>query len=373
MRAVQRRRNLDLIRNRMELRARSNPFELPDERFIELFRLDKRLVYRLFLVCTYLMLNWLYFYFRLVQNLIDLITPYLGNRLSQKGVPNETKIFCALRFFATGSYQRCVGQDFSLGLSQSTVHRCIKQVTRVLANLSVGLIQLPNTVAERNALKFEFMNRWGFPGCIGVVDGTHISILKPKEDEHNFINRKGFHSINVQIICDHLLKIRSLYANFGGSTHDSYIWRRCEAKMFVNNLYNSNESSWFIGDAGYPLQPFLLTPFRIAENQSQQNYNNAHCRARNCVERCIGLLKTRFRCLLKERSQRYDKNFVCLIIKACVVLHNMCVEANIPFIEEFEDEGNIEGNIDNVPFPLQNENVMLGIQKRNDIVNRYFT
>lgn len=165
----------------------------------------------------------------------------MQERLLRKGITLESKFFSALRLYATGSYQRCIGQDFNAGMSQTSVHLCIISVTNALERLSNRYIKLPNTREERNTLKVEFMNRWNFPGVIGVIDGTHIALLKPSEEEHNFINRKGFHSINVQIICDHTLKIRSLNANFGGSSHDSFVWRNSEAQSFTRNLYHNNE------------------------------------------------------------------------------------------------------------------------------------
>ena len=38
---------------------------------------------------------------------------------------------------------------------------------------------------------------------IGCVDGTHIRLQRPSQNEADYINRKGYHSINVQAICDH--------------------------------------------------------------------------------------------------------------------------------------------------------------------------
>lgn len=70
-----------------------------------------------------------------------------------------------------------------------------------------------------------------FPGAIGTVDGIHIAILSTL-DGHNFINCKHFQSLNVQIVCDPSLKIRSINANYGGSTHDSFIWNRSIVRVY---------------------------------------------------------------------------------------------------------------------------------------------
>lgn len=38
-----------------------------------------------------------------------------------------------------------------------------------------------------------------FPKTIGAIDGTHIRIDAPKENPADYINRKGFHSIQLQV------------------------------------------------------------------------------------------------------------------------------------------------------------------------------
>ncbi|KAG8239733.1 hypothetical protein J437_LFUL019212, partial [Ladona fulva] len=35
------------------------------------------------------------------------------------------------------------------------------------------------------------------PGVIGYVDGTHMAIKAPKDEENLFLNRKSYHSMNV--------------------------------------------------------------------------------------------------------------------------------------------------------------------------------
>ena len=40
-----------------------------------------------------------------------------------------------------------------------------------------------------------------FPNVVGVIDGTHIPIRAlPGPDEACYVNRKQFHSLNVQVI-----------------------------------------------------------------------------------------------------------------------------------------------------------------------------
>lgn len=45
-----------------------------------------------------------------------------------------------------------------------------------------------------------FYTDTGMPGVIGCVDCTHIAIVRPTEHEETYINRKGYHSKNVQAV-----------------------------------------------------------------------------------------------------------------------------------------------------------------------------
>ena len=50
----------------------------------------------------------------------------------------------------------------------------------------------------------EFDEKLGFPQCAGVVDGTHIPIASPEECPADYFNRKGWHSILMQGMVDHM-------------------------------------------------------------------------------------------------------------------------------------------------------------------------
>nr|CAI5838024.1 unnamed protein product [Callosobruchus analis] len=67
-----------------------------------------------------------------------------------------------------------------------------------------------------------------------------------------------------------------------------------------------------------------------------------HCLPRNTVERCIGVLKARWRCLLLQRVLYYDHH-MAKIINPCAVLHNFCNRNRLPApevpAEEVEEDG----------------------------------
>lgn len=294
--------------------------------------------------------------------------PYIHDSNLFRGVRIEEKILAALRFFACGSYQRSIGEEYNSNLSQYSVHRYIHQVTEaIVLEFANEYIVFPSSIQERNELKEKFMQKYNFPGIIGCVDCTHVAILKPKVDEQNFINRKGYHSLNVQLICDPDLKILNVNANYGGSTHDSFIFRHSGINNYLANLHG--ETFWLLGDSGYPQLPYLMTPVRNAVPHTPEwLYNEAHIATRNCIERCNGVLKGRFRCLLKERTARYEPRFVAELVKACSILHNMCVAANIPIDVNIPADDN--ENQHNENFPL---NVNNGFEQRQQLINTYFT
>ena len=114
----------------------------------------------------------------------------------------EEKLWITLRFYATNCLQSSVG-DF-IGVHKSTVSKAIHETTDALCRLKERWIKMFESIVET---KTAFHEMAGFPGAVGCIDCTHVRIRRPKENAENFINRKGFFSINVQVVCDHKLHI----------------------------------------------------------------------------------------------------------------------------------------------------------------------
>ena len=71
-----------------------------------------------------------------------------------------------------------------------------------------------------------FLEKCGFPLVLGCIDGSHVPIIAPSENEEIYVNRKNEHSINIQAICDNDLKFIDVVAKWPGSTHDAFIWHQ---------------------------------------------------------------------------------------------------------------------------------------------------
>lgn len=133
----------------------------------------------------------------------------------------------ALRFFASGSYQMDIGKNLFVAVSQSTVSRCIEEVTFALNEPVIfnEWVHFPRNFEELNALRLKyviynsllikmlrdyiifcrFYEDFNIPGVVGCIDCTHVAIFTPKIDdeeypEHLYVNRKGYHSINAQLV-----------------------------------------------------------------------------------------------------------------------------------------------------------------------------
>lgn len=101
-----------------------------------------------------------------------------------------------------------------------------------------------------------------------------------------------------------------------------------------------------LGDQGYPLEPWLFTPIAVPHTAKEKKYNAMHASARNTIERAFGVLKSRFRCLSKQRVLHYSHETAAKIIYCCVILHNImrkCSASTIDFdIEDAEEVDSLQ-------------------------------
>ena len=117
----------------------------------------------------------------------------------QGSLPATLQVLVALRMYATRCFQNLVAE--TIGIDQSTASRTIHHVTNALVARMREWVQLPMQ-QHANWQKAKFLWLAGFPNVVGGIDGTHVHIQAPPTNKHEYVNRKNFHSINVQVTCD---------------------------------------------------------------------------------------------------------------------------------------------------------------------------
>ena len=129
---------------------------------------------------------------------------------------------------------------------QSSMSRCVHQVVPAILRRMANQLQKSTQEDQRLQTMTDFYNIDGFPRTIGAIDHTHVALQPSHDTEHLFRNRKGWHSINVQVIVDAHGLIWHVCAKFPGSCHDSFIFRQTNISRDLEmNVYGD---SWLIGE-----------------------------------------------------------------------------------------------------------------------------
>ena len=80
------------------------------------------------------------------------------------------------------------------------------------------------TGSEAQRAKGVFERKRGLADVYGAIDGTHIPIQAPIHDHEAYINKKGFHSVILQAVCDDRMFFTDIYAGWPGSVHDARVF-----------------------------------------------------------------------------------------------------------------------------------------------------
>lgn len=107
--------------------------------------------------------------------------------------------------------------------------------------------------------------------------------------------------------------------------------RICEGKFHI------------LGDGAYEIREWLITPFRNYENLNvrKQTFNDKFCATRVLIENSFGILKNRFRQLIRVDMHEVER--ICKFVISCCVLHNLCIDG-----DEHVDEINNETDDDTI-------------------------
>ncbi|KAK7926068.1 hypothetical protein WMY93_008378 [Mugilogobius chulae] len=281
-------------------------------------------------------------------HLCDILRPYLTrqNTRFRRTLPVELRVGVCLWRLATNLEYRSISHLFGVGISTActVTQQVVTAINRVMRHL---YIKTPSE-AELRVIVQGFRERWKLPQVAGAIDGTHIGIIAPAEEPADYYNRKNFYSVILQAVVDHRMKFWDINVGWPGKVHDARVLANSSLYMrgengtlfpgWIERLNNVDVPIHILGDAAYPLLPWLLKPYPVGRGltEAQTHFNYRLSQGRMTVERAFGRLKGRWRCLLKRCDAHIS--FVSQIISACCILHNYCEVAN----EEWEDEDTVD-------------------------------
>ncbi len=120
--------------------------------------------------------------------LCDELRPYLQkeNTRFRQAISVRKRIAVALWRLATNSDYRTIGHLF--GISKASVCLIADEFCKAVADhLQPKYIRIP-VGQELDTVVNNFRYRWGFPQCVGAIDGSHIPVKAPIEFHADYFN-----------------------------------------------------------------------------------------------------------------------------------------------------------------------------------------
>ncbi|KAB0804149.1 hypothetical protein PPYR_01119 [Photinus pyralis] len=283
-------------------------------------------------------------YFRLQRTTVQLlINKFQNSKYFPKNdghggrvpIPAEVHTYAFLWFAGNKCTTKDVGQRFNI--TESSFHRVMDRFMGFLLELGPDIIKMPKSALELEQIEKEFRKVAGFPGVVGCIDGTSITIRTPAHKiKSTYVNRHDIPSLTLQGICDYKRRFIDVFTGIPGKVHDSRVFKMSEILALLPNLCGTKYH--ILGDGAYFIRPWLLTPYKDYGKLTpdQVNYNKKFCATRVLIENTFGILKSRFRQLT-----RLDMKSVVTatkIIISCCILHNFCINVDDVIIDDIEYE-----------------------------------
>jgi len=157
-----------------------------------------------------------------LTRLIAIYMPVRSHGGGREQLPIRTQLLVTVYYMANQATVRRIADKF--GMSESSVIKSRRNVTGALNTLLETFVKWPaqlDIVQTSDA----FLSKSGISGIIGAIDGTHIPISAPFENHEYYVNRKGFHSILMQAVCNNDMLFTDVYVGWLGSVHDARVFQ----------------------------------------------------------------------------------------------------------------------------------------------------
>ncbi|XP_066593605.1 putative nuclease HARBI1 [Prorops nasuta] len=262
---------------------------------------------------------------------------YRFTKESRSSITNLEKLLITLRYYGSNCFQNISGD--LRNISQPTICRIVKQISKIFAEELGDFIYFPRTAEDCNKNYEQFYQIANFPNVVGTIDCTHIKIKNPGSVYGEaFRNRKGWFSLNIQAVCGSNLNIMDIVIRHPGSAQDALIFDRSS----IRARFERNE-----------LEGILLGPTTEAEKST------------------IVLIYQQ-ETQLKEWTKLHTS---VATIAACAVLYNIGLSCNQNELDESENDINLGDDGVNEIYEMEEDgtDILSGLQFTNNFINTHFS
>nr|UBY06955.1 NBS-LRR disease resistance protein [Dasypyrum villosum] len=241
----------------------------------------------------------------------------------------EDRVAVALRRLQSSEPMETIGS--SVSVSESTVLVVTERFVDVLYKRERNHGRWPDS-SEMDKIKSMFDKTHSMRSCCGVICTTHIKFGPNRDSENNV-------SFLMQVVVNPEMRFTNIWLGSGSNMNqsnllqDSQLFEQCEKGDWPNGsklkvaLHGSEIGEYIIGDAGYPLLPWLLTPYPEENlSYSKAEFNRRHSAATTCALKALARLKDTWKYLVSEMPCSLNIDTLGKMIYACCRLHNIVIE-----------------------------------------------
>lgn len=234
-----------------------------------------------------------------------------------------------------GSHKSVKAISEAFQTSEDEVLESIKSGVNSLFGTVDRFISWPQCERDVKTINDGFEKLSRLSGVMGAVQSTHVEFDGDCIDD----STRQFYmksesatkpSVILQVVCDHQMRFIHSCAGWPGTLDTSSVLHQSD--LFTNIIEKKSDyfpqHSFLIGDRGYPLYRWMITPFICKEDGKLQDFesqfNLSHSLASNVCSKALLRLRRRFPRL--ECLGQMDVEFLVKTILVMCAIHNVCIE-----------------------------------------------
>ncbi|KAI4979030.1 hypothetical protein ZWY2020_015783 [Hordeum vulgare] len=235
----------------------------------------------------------------------------------------EDRVAVALRRLQSKEPTKSIAS--SVGVNESVIYSVTERFVDAMWERAKHHSTWPDS-SEKDEIKSKFDKIHDMHNCCGVICTTHIPFGPNCNHEKNDCTQ-------MQLVIDPDMRLKNIWLgasskNQSSLFHDSDLFKKCEQGDLLNGsklkvaLDGSEVGEYIIGDAGYPLLPWLLTPYKEELSDFKAEFNRRHSAATTRALKALSRLKDTWKYLQGEANLKNPSR----MIYTCCRLHNIVIE-----------------------------------------------